>query len=73
MFNYPAIFKSPEKVGGETEKLILATLSGMFKYLKSCLKFEYVMSSVKFCFYEYKGFGKEPDYGLIGPIAFTNF
>jgi hypothetical protein len=48
VFNYPAIFEFLEKVGGETEKLILATLSDMFKYLKSCLKFEYIMSAVKF-------------------------
>jgi hypothetical protein len=55
VFNYPAIFESLEKIGGETEKLILATLSGMFKYLKSCLKFEYIMSAVKFGFYEHEG------------------
>ena len=27
----------------------------MFKYLKSCLKFDYIMSAVKFAFYEHEG------------------
>lgn len=55
VFNMPAIFDSLEKVGGEHEKLILATLSGMFRYLKNCLKFDYIMSAVRFNFYEKEG------------------
>ena len=51
----PAIFQSLEQTGGEKERLILATLSGMFKYLKNCLKFDYIMSAVKFSFYEKEG------------------
>jgi DNA mismatch repair ATPase MutS len=55
VFNMPAVFESLEKVGGEHEKLILATLSGMFRYLKNCLKFDYIMSAVRFNFYEKEG------------------
>lgn len=51
----PAIFEAIEKMKTEHEKLILATLSGMFKYLKSLLKFDYIMSAVRFAFYEQEG------------------
>lgn len=33
----------------------MSTLSGMFRYLKSCLKFDYIMSAVRFSFYEREG------------------
>jgi len=51
VFPLPAVFESLEKMGGEQEKIILTALSGMFKYLKNCLKFDYIMSAVKFAFY----------------------
>ena len=44
-----------QKMSSDNEKLILATLSGMFKYLKSLLKFDYIMSAVRFAFYEIEG------------------
>lgn len=51
----PAVFESLEKMGGDQEKIILTALSGMFKYLKNCLKFDYIMSAVRFAFYETEG------------------
>ena len=51
----PAVFEALQKLSSDHEKLILATLSGMFKYLKSLLKFDYIMSAVRFAFYETEG------------------
>lgn len=53
----PAIFESIESMDSDHEKLILVTLSGMFKYLKSLIKFDYIMSAVRFAFYELEGSG----------------
>lgn len=51
----PAIFEAMEKLEEKEEKLILTTLSGLFKYLKSLLKFDYIMSAIRFSFYEHEG------------------
>jgi DNA mismatch repair ATPase MutS len=55
VFPLPAVFEALEKMNAEQEKIIMATLSGMFKYLKSLLKFDYIMSAVRFAFYEMEG------------------
>ncbi len=55
VFPLPAVFQALEKMSGEQEKIILATLSGMFRYLKNCLKFDYIMSAVRFVFYQTEG------------------
>ena len=51
LFALPAVFQTLEKMSPEHEKSILATLAGMFRYLKNCLKFDYIMSAVRFSFY----------------------
>ena len=51
VFPLPAVIEAMQKMSSDNEKLILATLSGMFKYLKSLLKFDYIMSAVRFAFY----------------------
>ena len=45
------IFEVMKEMGDEG-KMIYSSLSGMFKYLKNCIKFDYIMSSVKFQFYQ---------------------
>ena len=48
----PAIFTTISNLPTTQEQVIYITLSGMFKYLKQVLKFEYIMSAVRFAFYE---------------------
>jgi hypothetical protein len=48
----PAIFTTISNLPTTQEQIIYITLSGMFKYLKQVLKFEYIMSAVRFAFYE---------------------
>ena len=55
IFAKPAVIESLEKGGGDMEKIVFSTLSGMFKYLKNCLKFDYIMSAIKFAFYDQEG------------------
>lgn len=50
----PAVFEALEK-GSDDDKMVMATLSGMFRYLKNCLKFDYIMSAVRIAFYEQEG------------------
>jgi len=51
----PAIFETISKLPTTQEQIIYITLSGMFKYLKQVLKFDYIMSAVRFAFYEQEG------------------
>ena len=48
----PAVMEAVEKLVPEENKIIMSTLAGMFKYLKSLMKFDYIMSAVRFAFYE---------------------
>lgn len=55
VFAMPAIFQTIDKLPTAQEQIIYITLSGMFKYLKKMLKFDFIMSAVRFAFYQTEG------------------